>query len=307
VLHTGNIPARGKPRTQVALDVFDLLTPLAGSKQVQAGPRHRTGQSIGHKGWPVHEHPAVTADAFGHLTAAHGGGQSKHSAGKGLAAAKNVWADAGPLSCEHLARAPETCGNFIKDKQGISIATQLRQPAQIVWMIKPHAPCPLHHRLKNDRSDFFPVLLQHLTGMIQTGRIKRLIKTARRLLHKKLARQHAREQAVHAGNRVAYGHGPDSVAVVAATRGQKAGALRLSSGVLVLQRHLEGDINRHGAGIGKKDAFKAVRHKAQQLFSQSHGRFMRKPAEHDMGHAPGLTMQSLQQMRVVIAVYCRPP
>ena len=255
----------------------------------------------------MHKDPAFPADALRDFPCAGSGRQGEHAAGQGLAAAKNIRRDSGPFSGEKSAGAAEARGDLVKNQQHAGLTAEVRQSSQIVRVVKPHTARALHHGLQNHGRNFFAVPFQLTAGVVQTGRIKRRVKTAGRPFHEDLLRQQARKQAVHARNRVTDRHGPQSVAVITAARCQETRTPSLSPALLILKGHLQGHFHCHGTGIGKKNTLQALGHAAQQAFGQIHRRNMRQPAEHHVRHASGLGPQRRQQPGMIVAMRRRPP
>ena len=67
------------------------------------------------------------------------------------------------------------------------------------------------------------------------------------------------EHRVHPADRVADAHAAEGVAVVAAAHGQHPGPLGAAEAALVLQHHLERDLDAHRAGVGEEDVLEPVR------------------------------------------------
>ena len=255
----------------------------------------------------MHKHIAPGANALRHTGCASRGSQGEHPARERLAATQNIRRNTGPFRSKHLARAAKARGDFIKYQQRASLAAQLRKPAQVFGVVKPHAARALHHWFKNHRRNLVPAHGKNTPGIVKARRIKGLVKAATWPLHKYLLGQHGREQAVHARNRVAHRHGAKGIPMVTAPRRKKLATPGLAPALLVLQSHFQGHLHRHRTGIGKKHALKPRRHEAQQPFGQIDRRFVRQAAKHHVGHAPGLCVQGLHKARMVVAVHGCPP
>ena len=74
-----------------------------------------------------------------------------------------------------------------------------------------------------------------------------------------LLRQHLAEHRVHPAHRVAHAHAAERVAVVAAADGQHPGPLGVPEAALVLQHHLQRDLDAHRAGVGEEDVLEPLR------------------------------------------------
>ena len=89
-----------------------------------------------------------------------------------------------------------------------------------------------------------------------------------RTLYEYLLRQHVAEQAVHAGNRIAYRHRAEGIAVIAPAQREQARTLRFSAHRAVLQRHLERHFHRHRTGVGEKHVVESGGRHVDQPFGQ---------------------------------------
>ena len=112
---------------------------------------------------------------------------------------------------------------------------------------------------------------------------------------------------MHACLRITHRHGAKSIAVIAASDGQKMLFPRLPESLPILDGHLQRDFHRYRSRIGKKhrlQRFRSERHQARrEIGCGSVG----EPAEHDMGHVAELALQCLVQRFVVVAVNGAPP
>ena len=52
----------------------------------------------------------------------------------------------------------------------------------------------------------------------------------------------------------------------------------------VLNRHLHGDLDRHGTGITEEHRLQGFRRQRDQFIRELHGRRMRQATEHDVRH-----------------------
>ena len=105
-----------------------------------------------------------------------------------------------------------------------------------------------------------------------------------RLLGEDLLRQHLAEHRVHPAHRVAHAHAPERVAVVAAAHGQHPGPLGAPEAALVLEHHLERDLDAHRAGVGEEDVLEPVRRELDQPLGQPDRGGVGQPAEHHVRH-----------------------
>ena len=108
-----------------------------------------------------------------------------------------------------------------------------------------------------------------------------------------MLRKSAGEHAVHPAEGIADGHGAEGVAVVAAAHGQQAPARRLPNRTLILKRHLDGDLNGDGAGVGEEDVLQPRGRELNEPLRKPHSGLMREPAEHDVRHGAQLLAQSV--------------
>ena len=105
---------------------------------------------------------------------------------------------------------------------------------------------------------------------------------SRRSGSEQLLGQHVGKKVVHAAYGVANRHSPERVPVVAAHKCQEAGLFGMAGVPLVLDGGLESHFDRDGPGIGKKDAFQAVRGHCDQALREFDRRSVREAAEHDV-------------------------
>jgi len=61
---------------------------------------------------------------------------------------------------EHLARATEAGGDFIKNQQHFILIAKAAQVTEIFRSVNPHASSPLNNRLDDHRCNLIPVFLQ---------------------------------------------------------------------------------------------------------------------------------------------------
>jgi len=119
--------------------------------------------------------------------------------------------------------------------------------------------------------------------------------------------EHPGEHAVHPTDRIAHGHRPERVAVVAAPDREQPRAPVLPLRALELQAELDRDLDRDRARVGEEDRVERIRRELEQEPRQAHPRLVRQPAEHDMRHSPELTPHGLVQSGVPVAVDRAPP
>ena len=94
-----------------------------------------------------------------------------------------------------------------------------------------------------------------------------------------LLRQHLGEHRVHPADRVAHAHAAERVAVVAAADGEHPGPLGVPDAALVLQHHLERDLDAHRAGVGEEDVLEPGRRQLDEPLARagSPGSWVRPP------------------------------
>ena len=106
-----------------------------------------------------------------------------------------------------------------------------------------------------------------------------------RLVGEDLLRQHLAEHRVHPAHRVADAHAAERVAVVAAAHGQHPGPLGVPEAALVLQHHLQRDLDAHRAGVGEEDVLEPVRREVDQPLGEPDRGGVGEAAEHHVRHA----------------------
>ncbi len=151
------------------------------------------------------------------------------------------------------------------------------------------------------------VLCQGSSHLAEVTRQQRVVEGRPRPGEEPLLRDVVAEQPVHAGHRVADRHRPRGVAVVAAANGEEQVALRLAATLPVLQRHLDGDLDRDAAGVGEEDAVQLRRCQRDEQLGQRHGRLMGEPAEHHVAEPVHLVVHRRVEDRVPVAVDGGPP
>ena len=128
-----------------------------------------------------------------------------------------------------------------------------------------------------------------------------------RLVGEDLLRQHLAEHRVHPAHRVADAHAAEGVAVVAAAHGQHPGPLGVPEAALVLQHHLQRDLDAHRAGVGEEDVLEPVRCQRDQPLSQPDRGGVGEAAEHHVRHVVELAAYGGVELRHGVPVDRRPP
>ena len=80
---------------------------------------------------------------------------------------------------------------------------------------------------------------------------------------------------MHSRDGVADTHSVPSVAMVAPTNGDEVVSLRLTEGLLVLDRHLECHLDSYRTAVGVEDPVEALGEHLQELLAERYGRLMR--------------------------------
>ena len=120
-------------------------------------------------------------------------------------------------------------------------------------------------------------------------------------------RQRRTEKTVHSGHGVAHRHGVPRISVIARTDGDKIIALRTALCILILHRHLQGNLHGHRTTVGIEYLPHGRRNDRKQQFAQFYGRRMRQSAEHDMRHILKLLLYCPVQNGMIVSVDGTPP
>ncbi len=88
-------------------------------------------------------------------------------------------------------------------------------------------------------------------------------------------------------------HGFKGVPMVSMGQGKDFGPFPLSPVDVVLQRHFQGNLHCHTAGIRKKAIVQVPRQPALELFGKLPYRLMGEPAQHHMGKPVRLGLNGL--------------
>ncbi len=184
---------------------------------------------------------------------------------------------------------------------------ELAQQRHAGRRVKAHPPRPLHDRLDDDRRQLARVSGDELAQLRGPALVETGVEAIGRALGEHVLGEHAREQAVHAADRIADRHRAERVAVVAATHGQQARALRVAARALELQAQLDRHLHRDRPRVREEHRLQRVRRERQQPLGQAHRGLVREPAEHHVRHARQLLAHSAVERRVAIAVNRTPP
>ena len=197
------------------------------------------------------------------------GGQRQVAAGQRLADAHDVRRDARVLGGEERARCGRTRWRSRRRpaaRRAVGTARAARAGSAGSWKRMPPAPCTTGSTITAASS----------SACVSTSRASSrdvvLLERGRRRSGEHLPRQHAAPQRVHAAVRVADAHRAEGVAVVAAAPGQQPVLGRASARPLVLQAHLDRDLDRHRAGVGEEDVLEPGRGDVDEPPGQLDGR-----------------------------------
>ncbi len=243
----------------------------------------------------------------GDLLGAQGGGQREIAAGQSLPHTHDVGADTGVFNREQPPSTPEAGGDLIKDQQHVVVARQLPQCPDVAGAVEGHPTGTLDHGFHDDRRDLVSVAGQQVREVRQIPRVGRDIEADGWLVREDLGRQHPPPELMHAADRVAHGHRMECVAVIAPAPGHQPNLLRTPRRPPVLDRHLGGDLDGHGAGVREEHVAQRLRRHLHQPGGQPDRRLVGQAAEHHVAHLCRLGMQGGVQSGVRIAVDGGPP
>ncbi len=194
------------------------------------------------------------------------------------------------------------------------------QQPEAVGVVDVHAARALEHRLDDDGRELVAVCRgerAHLGGPDLEGRAVRLpVLVAGRGGHlacrgrargEDLAGQDAREGRVHPVDGIAHAHRGEGVTVVAAAHGEESLSLRSPARRLVLERQLEGDLDRHRAGVGEEDVGHRSRGHRREALGEADGGLVGQAAEHDVAEPVDLLVGRRVEDGVAVAVDRAPP
>ena len=167
----GSVRAGASSSRRRALDAGGHGAHVLLGKQGEALTRHGAGQRVGHEGGAVHHHSCLAARyGVGHLAGGHHGAQGQVAASEPFAHGHYVGLHSGPLPRKGAACAPEAGGYLVEDEVDAVAVAQFAGFAQILRMVKPHASCALHHRLKDHGGYLAPFLFEQIgQGAMSAG------------------------------------------------------------------------------------------------------------------------------------------
>jgi len=229
------------------------------------------------------------------------------AAAQGLADTHNIRHDLRVFAGKHLARAPESGGDFVKNQHDIKVVAQIAQSAKILRMIKIHAARALHDRFQNKGGNVRMMRFKQGADRLQIRLVPFIIETAFRIIDKITLRQRAAENMVHPRFRIADGHRVPSIAVIPAPHRRNILLRGQTPRLLVLHRHLQRNFHRNRTRIRIKNTVQPLRQNPDQHLAQFHRRLVRQTAEHHMRHLLNLRLNRLIQNRMIVAVYRTPP
>ncbi len=311
--HPGQ-PARGRePRAQPGLDRPDLGAPPALLQEPDRRDRDGGSERVAHERRPVHEHAwptgsagsvdSAVGDPAGDRRGAQRGGHRQVPAGQRLADAHDVGRDARVLGGEERTRPAEPGGDLVEHQQHVVGEAQLAQHVQVAGVVEAHAACALDDRLDDHRGQLVGVRLDQPRQLRDVV----LLERGRGRSGEHLPRQHVAPQRVHAAVRVADAHRAEGVAVVAAAPGHQPMLGRVSARPLVLQTHLDRDLDRDRAGVAEEDVLEPGGGDVDEQPGQLDGRTVREAAEHHVAHRAELVAHRGVEHGMAVAVDRRPP
>ena len=302
--HPG-LPAHGRePRAQPGLDRPDLGAPPALLQEPDRRKRDRGGQRVAHERRPVHEHARLAVgDPAGDPRGAQRGGHRQVPAGQRLADAHDVGRDARVLRGEELPRPAEPGGDLVEHQQHVVGQAQFAQHVQVAGVVEAHAACTLHDGLDDHRGQLVGMCLDQPRQLRDVV----LLERGRGRSGEHLPRQHVAPERVHATVRVADAHRAEGVAVVAAAPGHQPVLGRAPPRPLVLQTHLDRDLDRDRAGVAEEDVLEPGGGDVDEEPGQLDGRTVREAAEHHVAHRAELVAHRGVEHGMAVAVDRRPP
>ena len=228
--------ASGKP----GLDACNPRLPGALQQQVDTLRRHRAGKRVRHERRPVHEDASGRSDGAGHPIRTHRGRKGHVAPGERLAQAKNVGHRGRVLVGEEPACASKAGGDLVKNQQDFVLVAEAPDSIQIPRMVEAHPAGTLNYGFEDHRRQFVRMRFHEPPERLHFGLVPGLAGSDTRRRREQLPGEHSGKQLVHAGDRVAYRHGAESVTVIAPLDRQQPMLARCSRRLPELQRHLDG-------------------------------------------------------------------
>jgi len=242
----------------------------------------------------------VGEEGLEHRPGRHRGGERHRAAGQRLGQAQDVGDDPRLLAGEQGAGAAEPGKNLVDDEGQAVGAGEARHLGQHLGGVHPHAAGPLDQGLDDHRRQGVLVVGEAgLEGRDPFG--------AGGQVAKHLGRQGGAEAPVHALFRIADRHRPEGVAVVAAAKGEEAGAPRNPPVEPELKGHLQRDLDGHRPGIRKEHVVEVARQQGGEAGGQPLRRRVGEAAEHHVRHGLQLGGDGGPDVGMVVAMRRRPP
>ena len=244
------------------------------------------------------------ADALGDGGGGEDGGEGHHAAGDGLAHAHDVGLDAGVFPGEEFTGAAEAGGDLVEDKEDAGGVAGGAEGAEVGGVIETHAAGALDDGFEDDGGKGVAVLLDEGGHGREVGGVPGFVEVVDEGGGggEEATGEGGAEERMHAGDGVADAHGVPGVAVVAGADGEEVGL-----GGVVLDGHLEGDLDGDGAAVGVEDFVHRGGRDAQETLGEVDGGLVGEAAEHHVAHLGGLLLRGLDQDGVGIAVDGAPP
>jgi hypothetical protein len=216
---------------------------------------------------------------------------------------------------EHRAGASEPGRDLVEDQQRTAAVGQIAENGEAVRVVDVHAAGSLQHRFDDDRGELVGVPVHQRGDLVgPAGDVG--VEAAGRPRREQLRGEHPGEHRVHAAHRVAHAHRPERVAVVGAAQCQHSGAPRCpaaggsttsAAALVVLQGHLQRDLDRDRSRVGQEDTLQAGGGDVDQPLAEADRGLVRQSAEHHVGHLVDLRPQGVVEVGVAVAVDGAPP